>query len=112
MLNTKQPKNSNDLSVVGQTMNITGNITMASDIDILGSFNGDGEFDCINIRESGSVKGNISANKISIAGKFEGKINTKKIIVSKTGSLTGEIFYESIIIEDGAILNCELKRTI
>ena len=109
MLKIKQHENK-DLSIIGKSLTIKGDIESTGSIDIVGIFIGDGLFNIINIREGGAVTGKITAEHAIINGKIDGDVVVEKLIINKTAIVTGTIKYQTIAIEDGAILNCKIEQ--
>ncbi len=109
MLKIKQHENK-DLSIIGKSLTIKGNIESIGSVDIIGNFVGDGLFNMLNIRECGFVNGKITAENAIINGKLDGDLIVEKLIINKTAVVNGTIKYKTIAIEDGAILNCKIEQ--
>ena len=109
MLKVKQHENK-ELSIIGESLTIKGDIESIGSIDIIGNFVGDGSFNILNIREFGSVKGKITAEHATINGQIDGDLIVEKLIINKTAIINGTIKYKTIAIEDGAILNCKIEQ--
>ena len=60
--------------------------------------------------KKGSLKGNIDADVVTISGKCDGQVSGDVISVKSTGKITGEVFYENISIEEGAVVEAQIGR--
>ena len=109
MLKIKQQENK-DLSIIGKSLTIKGDIESIGSVDIIGNFVGDGSFNILNIREFGSVNGKITAEHTTINGQMDGDLIVETLIINKTAIINGTIKYKTIAIEDGAILNCKIEQ--
>ena len=68
-------------------------------------------FDGLNFLTSeGVLKGNIDAELVSIAGKFDGQVLSEVVSIRSTGSVTGEVSYDNISIEEGAKVEAQLGK--
>ena len=56
------------------------------------------------------LKGNIDAELVSIAGKFDGQVLSEVVSIRSTGSVTGEVSYDNISIEEGAKVEAQLGK--
>ena len=48
------------------------------------------------------IKGSVKAETVRVCGTFDGKIEAKKVALTKAARMTGEIYYETLEIEPGA----------
>lgn len=83
-------------------------------VQINGVVNGDVQVEgSVVIGQNGSVKGNVSASFILVAGKIEGNCRiVNQIHATKSAVIDGDISCSSIVIDDGAQINgrCEMKQ--
>ena len=82
-----------------------GNLYGSNNIKISGVFFGDVDIEGILvITESGNLKGEVKADDVYIYGTIEGRISVKGRVHIYSGSrVIGDIFSESLIIEEGAV---------
>ena len=89
-------------SIISSDMKIKGKITASGGLVLLGNVVGDIKCNSLSIEESGVLKGNIDAELVSIAGKFDGQVLSEVVSIRSTGSVNGEVSYDNISIEEGA----------
>ena len=99
------PGNKASTTIIGTYSNFEGTLNSEGTVRIDGVFNGmlnvDGN---IIIGESGFVKGNINADRVTIAGRVEGNVSCKNTFeLLSNGRLYGDIEAKNISIEDGAV---------
>jgi len=90
-------------TIIADDIEITGSIKCASNIQIDGKLNGD--LACTGdavLGHSGSVKGNLNVNSITVQGQVNGNITAKdKIDLKSTARITGDIRSKRLTVEDG-----------
>jgi cytoskeletal protein CcmA (bactofilin family) len=102
----KQALNPNTTdTLVGEGTTFEGRIKSEASLRIEGQLTGD--IECtgdVIVGEKGSVKSNIAARDVTIAGTVHGNVVTKgKLTITSTGSLHGNISAASFIIEEGGV---------
>ena len=98
-------------STIGADFTIEGLVNSAGDVDLGGSVKGPVNVKTLIIKEKGSVIGEINAELVEVLGFVDGKVTAKKIIVGATGEIKGDLeFTESLIVEDGARLDGNVKK--
>ena len=90
-------------TVIGEDVEITGNVKCESNIQLNGKLNGD--LTCgaqAMIGDTSAVKGNLSIETVSIMGQVNGNITAKdKIELKSTARLHGDIRAKRLTVEDG-----------
>ena len=56
------------------------------------------------------IKGSVKAETVRVCGTFDGKIEAKKVTLTKAARMTGEIYYETLEIEPGALFEGKVSR--
>ena len=98
-------------STIGSDFTIEGLVNSAGDVDLGGSVKGPVNVKSLIIKEKGSVIGEINAETVHILGFVDGKVTAKKITIGSTGEIKGDLeFTESLIVEDGARLDGNVKK--
>jgi cytoskeletal protein CcmA (bactofilin family) len=101
--------------VLGENSKITGDVESPGTILVEGTILGNVQGEKVIMGEKAYIRGDISANCISIAGKIEGHLlGTESIKIKSTAKITGDIFTKSIYIMDGAIFNgtCRMDNAL
>ena len=98
-------------STIGADFTIEGLVNSAGDVDLGGSVKGPVNVKSLVIKEKGSVIGEINAELVNVLGFVDGKVTAKKITIGATGEVKGDLeFSESLIVEDGARLDGNVKK--
>ena len=98
-------------SSIGSDFTIEGLVNSAGEVDLGGSIKGPVNVKALIIKEKGSVIGEINAEKVDVLGFVDGKVTAKKITIGATGEIKGDLeFTESLIVEDGARLDGNVKK--
>ena len=98
-------------STIGSDFTIEGLVNSAGDVDLGGSVKGPVNVKALIIKEKGSVIGEINAEKVDVFGFVDGKVTAKKIVIGATGEIKGDLeFTESLVVEEGARLDGNLKK--
>jgi cytoskeletal protein CcmA (bactofilin family) len=106
-----RPKRSQTgLSFIGPEVVISGSLNTSAQIQIDGKVEGDVRCDVMSQGESGVVAGDIHADEARIAGRVEGKVSARNVIIEATGRICGDVTYEVISINAGAQIDGRLGR--
>jgi cytoskeletal protein CcmA (bactofilin family) len=99
-------------SLIGETMQLEGDLRSAGSIDIAGLVNGNIFVSEMIITESGSVRGTVEAATIEINGHVEGKVVADVVIIGKNAIVKGDIFFKNTLkTEEGADIDGYIKRS-
>ncbi|MEE8495644.1 MAG: polymer-forming cytoskeletal protein [Xanthomonadales bacterium] len=99
-------------AVIGLDIEITGDVKASANIKINGHIKGSivESSHNVEIGESGKVNANISAKIVIVAGLVEGNIaGSEKVLISKTGSVRGNIVAPRVQLEDGALFRGSIE---
>jgi cytoskeletal protein CcmA (bactofilin family) len=93
-------------TLIGDGCEFEGNMSSSSATRIDGKLNGRiiGE-NTIVVGENGVVLGEIRATETVIYGRVEGSIESNRLEIKRSGIVLGDVFIESLIVEDGGIYN-------
>ena len=98
-------------SLVGETMQLEGDLRTSGSIDVAGLINGNIFVSEMTVKETGSIRGAVEATSIEINGHVEGKITADVVIVGKTAVIKGDILFKnSLRTEEGADIEGYIKR--
>ena len=106
-----RPKRSQTgLSFIGPEVTVSGSLTTSAQIQIDGKVEGDVRCDVLSQGESGVVAGDIHADEARVAGRVEGKVSARNVVIEATGRICGDVTYEVISICAGAQIDGRLAR--
>ena len=98
-------------STIGADFTIEGLVNSAGEVELGGSIKGPVNVKRLIIKEKGSVIGEINAEQVDVLGYVDGKVTAKKITIGATGEIKGDLeFTESLVVEDGARLDGNVKK--
>ena len=88
----KKTLNHSGKSLVGETLQIEGDVMSSGSIDVSGLVNGNVIVNEMVITETGSVRGSVEVTKVEVNGHVDGKIMADTIIIGKNAVIKGDIF--------------------
>ncbi len=101
-------------TLIGDGCEFEGSMTTSSSTRIDGKLNGKitGE-NSIVVGETGVIIGEVRAPETVVYGRVEGVIESGSLQIKRSGIVLGDIFIESLVVEDGGIYNgrCTMNET-
>ena len=98
-------------SLVGETLQLVGDLRSSGNVDIAGLVNGSVFVSETRITETGSIRGSLEAEVVEINGHVEGKISADTVIIGSTAVIKGDIFFKNTLkTEEGADIDGYIKR--
>ena len=98
-------------SLIGEGLNIEGELNCQGSIEVAGIMNGNVRAQNLKILETGSIIGGIKADKFEVFGFIEGEIYADDIRIGKTATIKGDIFFkDNLKIDEGADVDGYIKR--
>lgn len=101
---------SSTFSVIGADVVITGNISAKVDLHIDGRV--DGDIACASLvqGESSAIHGAITAETARLAGKVNGSVDARELVITASAQVTGDVSYETITIEQGGHVDGQFRH--
>lgn len=97
-------------SVIGSDVVITGNISATVDLHVDGKIHGDISCSSLVQGPDSSVNGAITAETARLAGKVEGSIDAKELVIEASAHISGDIAYETLSIEQGGHVDGQFRH--
>jgi cytoskeletal protein CcmA (bactofilin family) len=96
---------------IDQGSEFEGKLSFKDTVRIDGRFRGEiSSENTLIVGESGEIEASIHSRAVSISGTVVGDVvATSKVVLHKTGRIDGNIETESIVVEEGAVINGQLK---
>jgi len=96
---------------IDQGSEFEGKLSFKDTVRIDGCFRGDiSSENTLIVGESGEIEATITSNTIAISGTVVGNVVAKqKVVIHKTGCVQGNIDTPSLVVEEGARLDGQLK---
>ena len=99
-------------SLISETVSIDGTVNSSGSIDIAGLIKGPVISKEVVIKDTGSISGEIEADKVEVFGHLDGKISAENVVIGGTGVVKGDIeFSQNLRTEDGADIEGYIKKT-
>ena len=98
-------------SLISETVSIDGTVNSSGSIDIAGLIKGPVNSQEVVIKDTGSISGEVEAEKVEIYGHLDGKISAENVVIGRTGVVKGDIeFAQNLRTEDGADIEGYIKK--
>ena len=99
---SKNSSSSGSFSVLGADVTITGNIAASTELHIDGTVEGD--IDCASLvqGEASQITGEVKAESARLAGRVDGSIHARELIILRSATINGDVHYEALTVEQGA----------
>ncbi|MGD9823206.1 bactofilin family protein [Desulfobacter sp.] len=103
-------KNTKNLSIIDKELKIDGSIESCGKLIIKGQVTGTIDGDVVVIAQDGEVNSTLTkVASLTIGGSFEGElIASKELIILATGSCSGKVVCQDLIVENGGVLNADV----
>lgn len=99
-------------SIIAPDVVIEGNIKTESEIQLDGTIMGDLSCGSVVMGETGSVKGVIVADTVTIRGKVDGEIRARTVRLEKTAVIEGDVYQEILSVESGAVITGRFSHSV
>jgi len=107
-------KNSEKIeSFLGSNARIKGEMTVEGTLRLDGTIEGSLNADSVILSEKAMVKGDISAQKIVIAGTVEGNLRAKELVeIQSKGRVLGGVFAPRFSVVEGGEINGKIEMKL
>ena len=96
-------------SIIPADLKITGDLVSPGDIHVEGVIHGNITCRTLTLTGQPVIKGSVKAETVRVCGTFGGKIEAKKVTLTKAAKMVGEIYYETLEMEAGASFEGKLS---
>lgn len=103
-------KKSGEVSIISADLKIVGNLQSDGEIQVDGTVEGDIKSRALTVGERAQIEGSITAETIRICGTISGKVDAVTVKIAKTANVSSDINYQTLSIEDGAVLEGNVRR--
>jgi cytoskeletal protein CcmA (bactofilin family) len=100
-------------TIIGSNTDFEGNIRTQQGLRIEGKIKGEIWADAVVLGEAGVILGDITARKVTVAGKVKGNISASESLELYTkGQILGDIKTSKLLVADGACFegNCQMIK--
>ena len=96
-------------SVISKALKITGQLESTENIQVDGHIEGDVRGLSVKVGNGARVKGTVYGDEVELAGTVDGKIEAKKVVLTGTAHMQGDVIHQDIRIESGAFIDGHCK---
>jgi cytoskeletal protein CcmA (bactofilin family) len=98
-------------SIIGEDLTITGNVTSKGEVQVDGEIQGDIRCSSLLLGDKSQVRGGVAAEDIVVRGHLVGSIKGLRITLQAPSHVEGDIFHQSLAIEQGAYFEGKSRRS-
>jgi cytoskeletal protein CcmA (bactofilin family) len=98
-------------SIIGEDLTIRGNITSRGEIQVDGEIEGDIHCGSLLLGDKSKVTGGVAAEDVVVRGHIVGSIRGLRITLQAQSHVEGDIFHQSLAIEQGAYFEGKSRRS-
>lgn len=92
-------------SIISKAVKVTGQVESTEDIQIDGEVLGDVHGNSIKIGKAAKITGTVYGDEVELAGTIEGNIEAKKVTLTSTARMSGDLVHLELKVESGAYIN-------
>ncbi len=96
---SEREKPSGQHTIIPADLQITGDLVSTGDILVEGVINGNITCRALTLAGQPVVRGSVKAETVRVSGTFNGKVEAKKVALTKAAKMVGEIYYETLEME-------------
>ena len=105
----EREKLSGQHTIIPADLQITGDLVSTGDIHVEGVIHGNITCRTLTLTGQPVIKGSVKAETVRVCGTFDGKVEAKKVALTKAAKMVGEIYYETLEMEAGASFEGKLS---
>jgi cytoskeletal protein CcmA (bactofilin family) len=98
-------------SVLASDLKISGDVTSAGSIEVLGEIDGTITARGLTVGAEGRVTGIVTADSVDVKGRLDGKVTSDSFAMRSTAVVTADITYQTLAIDSGAQIEGRFTRS-
>ena len=98
-------------SIIGEDLTVTGNVLSKGEVQVDGQIQGDVHCSSLIVGEKAQITGGIVAEDVVVRGQVMGSIRGVRVTLQSSSHVEGDIFHQSLAIEQGAFFEGKSRRT-
>ena len=98
-------------SIIGEDLTITGNVTSKGEIQVDGEIQGDVNCGSLLLGDKSQITGCVIAEDVVVRGRVLGSIRGLRVTLQAQSHVEGDIYHQSLAIEQGAYFEGKSRRT-
>lgn len=97
-------------SVLASDLRISGDVTSAGSIEVLGEIDGTITARGLTVGAEGRVTGIVTADSVDVKGQLDGKVTSNSFAMRATAVVSADITYQTLSIDSGAQIEGRFSR--
>lgn len=97
-------------SIIGEDLAVTGNIVSKGEVQVEGEVQGDIHCASLIIGDKARISGGVVADDVVVRGNVSGSIRGIRVTLQSSSHVEGDVFHESLAIEQGAFFEGKSRR--
>lgn len=97
-------------SILSADTKLTGDLVSSGDVTVEGAIEGNVTCRSLTLCGQPAIKGTVTAETAHVSGAFNGELRAKKVILSKTAKMRGDIYQEVLEMQPGAQFEGKVAR--
>jgi len=98
-------------SVIGEDLSVEGNVISKGEVQVEGEIKGDIHCTSIVIGDKALIEGGVIADDVIVRGRVMGTVRGQRVTLQSTSHVDGDIFHQSLAIEQGAYFEGKSRRS-
>lgn len=98
-------------SIIGPDLLITGNLFSKGEVQVEGEVQGDIHSTHVVVGERARVTGGVIADEVVVRGHVAGSVRGKRVLLQTSSHVEGDIYHQTLAIEQGAFFEGKSRRT-
>jgi cytoskeletal protein CcmA (bactofilin family) len=98
-------------SIIGEDLTVIGNVSSKGEIQVDGEIQGDIHCGSLLLGDKSQVQGSVIAEDVVVRGKVIGSIRGLRVTLQAQSHVEGDIFHQSLAIEQGAYFEGKSRRS-
>jgi cytoskeletal protein CcmA (bactofilin family) len=98
-------------SIIGEDLIITGNVDSKGEIQVDGEIRGDVHCGSLLLGDKSTIAGSVTAEDIVVRGKVIGSVRGLRVTLQAQSHIEGDIYHQSLAIEQGAYFEGKSRRS-
>lgn len=101
---------SSNRSRLSEGSRINGKLAFQGFVEIFGSVEGELSGSSVMVEQSSTFQGDLTADHVWIRGQFDGRIFGGAVTLHGSARITGEVVYDTLSIESGAVVDAAFRK--
>lgn len=98
-------------SVIGEDLTVEGNVISKGEVQLEGEIKGDCHCVSLVIGDKALIEGGVLADDVIVRGRVVGSIRGHRVTLQSSSQVEGDIYHQSLAIEQGAYFEGKSRRS-